>query len=300
MEETKNDTNSVELMNLYGQGKYKELDSSIADITQNLYIQWRSGKDSIQQSLQQLSLDMSEVYSYIQGTSGRLKSLFNLGTLAGALESFTRVIRDRNREQMAESKMQEYIISIKHLEKVITVLGMHGIISHRDLSEELGLNPSTLTEAMKKILDTGAVQVGISGKYKMYSLTDFGVQMDKFIRKKIMGRKSTDEVLKVVKGYLSYFIDEDEKNVALNHLIESLDCCPEVSVHVNDRVSLQLIGEDSTLFDESDVKAIMQLPGTNRKRVILNRNSPPVQDPASEIFISFGEYQPTDNYICAR
>lgn len=117
-------------------------------------------------------------------------ALFRLGSLLGTVESFSRLRYEQSQDEWAFTQFQAELRTIKHLPDIILALEVHGPMTHRELSESLHMNPPTLTEAMKKVLETDVIDVRTSGKHKIYSLTDTGLRLGRELRR----QKQTGQV----------------------------------------------------------------------------------------------------------
>lgn len=102
--------------------------------------------------------------------------------LMGQLKLMDRIRYVKERDKRAQNRAK--YCGTKHLNDVVFQLETHGALSQTELCEKLELQTSTMSEALKKIRQTGLVQVVPYGKYKLYSLTDQGVEYGASLRRK--------------------------------------------------------------------------------------------------------------------
>ena len=91
-------------------------------------------------------------------------------------------------------------------------LETHGSMTQTELCKYMrNMNASTLSEAMKKILKTGLVTKTALGKYRIYTLTDTGLEYGKIVRK---GKKQFDlpDVLKLLQNMIKHTPEGKERN----------------------------------------------------------------------------------------
>lgn len=106
-----------------------------------------------------------------------------VGRLLGTTESFEQLLYERSQDQQVCEQFDSALRQMAHLRQVIQALESHGEMTHKELCEVLGLNASTLTEAMKKILETGLIAARNTGRYKLYRLTDSGLRLGREFRR---------------------------------------------------------------------------------------------------------------------
>lgn len=188
----------IDLRTLIQQERYQDLMNYAHEAQQEVFLKWLDGtKEELQQYLRYQSALLDEVSDLLRPNKSSLAFL-QLGSLMGTVESFERVHYETQQSQWARDRLQEEGASIKHLSQVVQILEVNGAMTHKELSSALKMNPPTLTEAMKKILETGAVQVSNSGKYKIYTLTDAGLRYGRDLRKRRQGGSPLSAVTKSI------------------------------------------------------------------------------------------------------
>ncbi len=103
----------------------------------------------------------------------------NIHFIFGRYVGLMDVIYDQlsNESQMLQfkNKIEEYDISeIPHVNEIILSIHRDEGIRHGKLADNIGIDKSTLTGIMDKLVDKGAVTFTRPGKYKYYYLSKFG------------------------------------------------------------------------------------------------------------------------------
>lgn len=174
---------------------------------QNLKSKWaNSDHIEIKKSIR-YGMSLFEFFEEYLEKCERERTIFRLGSLMGTIENLDDLLYEEDQAQWSEINYKEQVKSVKHLDEIILILEVHGIMSHSEICKSLGLKESTLSEIMKKVSRTNLVSFSKHGKYKMYRLTDQGRYLGKQLRKKDYKKLEKDEVLKQLKYYL-----DSEKN----------------------------------------------------------------------------------------
>jgi len=92
----------------------------------------------------------------------------------GELEGCLRAFRDIMDYEQAKRSVQELSAGTQYFEAVLSAIGAHDGIQHKQLAQRLDLSPSHLCNIMKKVLPTQTVDCMNKGKYSYYYLTEFG------------------------------------------------------------------------------------------------------------------------------
>jgi DNA-binding MarR family transcriptional regulator len=188
----------IDLRALIQQSRYQELINYAHEAKQEVFLKWLDGtSEELQQYLRYQSALLDEVPNLLRPEKSSFAFLL-LGSLMGTVESFERAHYETQQSQWTWDRLQEEGTSIKHLSQVVQMLEVNGAMTHKELSSSLKMNPPTLSEAMKKILETGAVQVSSSGKYKIYTLTDAGLRYGRDLRKRRQGGSPLSAVTKSI------------------------------------------------------------------------------------------------------
>lgn len=205
---------------------------------QEIFVSWlEENEASFRGSLRYESTLLDEVSDYLRRDETSY-AVFRMGSLMGTVESFGRIIYEQGQTQWAQVSLQKEIHQVKHLSEVIQALETHGPMTHAELSKYLGVKLSTLSEAMKKILETGAVQASVSGKYKIYTLTDSGLRYGRELRKRKQGGSPQDEAVRTLQDYFKNVNDEAESMAVRGKLRSILAEGPGVEIYPDDTVRL--------------------------------------------------------------
>ena len=145
------------------------------------------------------------------------RALFDLGGLFRAVKIFAVLLFNLGISHRLEERQEKELSGVKHLEDIIRALETHGSMTHTELSVYLQMNPSTLTEAMKKILETGTIQAISSGKYRLYSLTDTGVRLGRQLRRK-PNAKSAEEHINALREILEKIPEGEGKKQLIEEI----------------------------------------------------------------------------------
>lgn len=186
---------------------------------------WNSQqRNDIELILRQLSARLSYFENSFDA-SAEFNAIYRLGTLLGTIECLENILYEEHKNRLESVDLVQKGATIKHLNEVIKLLEKHGILTHSDLCHYLSLNPSTLSEAMKKILPTRTINITQEGKYKVYSLSDIGVRYGKAIRRNKAPEININEILKQLEIYVTSISSEEVKKLSqdLNVQIFNID-----------------------------------------------------------------------------
>ncbi|MBR5233110.1 MAG: hypothetical protein IKW03_02765 [Clostridia bacterium] len=150
-------------------------------------------------------------------------SIYKLGVLSGSIDALNQLIYDRDQKQQTIDNFKESIKCVKHLKKIISLLDLYGSLTHAEVSEKLNVNPPTLTEIMKKIIPTTLVNVTLSGKYKLYSLTDQGRQLALYVREIQSENDQLENLFEQLKKYSQETNDTERIRKYINNLLKELN-----------------------------------------------------------------------------
>ena len=220
-----NETNESTLWNesetdieqLFLERKYNAISEYAAENTKLLLRKWKNETyEDLEKSVRYGNFIMDYLSAGIKKNT-KDRALFDLGGLFRAVKIFASLLYNLGINHRLEERKEKELSGIKHLESIIYALEAHGSMTHTELGEYLGMNPSTLTEAMKKIVETGTIQAISSGKYKLYSLTDNGIILGKQLR-----RSSTAKEAKKHIGVLRMILEETPEGEKKKHIIEEI------------------------------------------------------------------------------
>ena len=180
-----------------------KLTEYIQENKRRIYLQWdENAYEELEKNVEYGSLILRFFSDSLE--NDRQRVLFHLGTLKGVVDSFEHLLYEKGEELRMVEARRTMFSHIKHLDDVIFALETHGSMTHTELCVCMkGMNAPTLTEAMKKILDTGLVTAVTMGKYKIYSLTDTGLSYGKMARKE-KDEIDTDRLLNLLQSALAH------------------------------------------------------------------------------------------------
>lgn len=220
--------------------RFQEITDSAKNLQRQLFLDWTQ---DITQEFQKELLYLSAVLNY---TSEGLKSkklqfaLLSLGVLMGTVESLEELCYEKIQSEQAVNRYHADAVTIKHLNQIVLALESHGIMTHTELSQFLNMKTSTLSEAMKRILKTGAVQADISGRYKLYALTDSGLRYGKELRKSGNELDQISFILSKLVELLQNAKTERERVFIKNKVRSVINSKEEVTIKPNDDVTFHV------------------------------------------------------------
>lgn len=114
------------------------------------------------------------------------------GCFVGMLTSFKNQLTTEYKNQRADLIGQ---INVPHLEDILFAIEEQEGIRHGKLAEVIGVERSTLTGIMDRIVASGAVVFSRPGKYKFYYLTESGKEYCNKNRKRYRPSKTIDVIV---------------------------------------------------------------------------------------------------------
>lgn len=155
--------------------EYEKLEEYSKESSDLLLAAWNDENESLLMSrISGVLSTFQRLGKWLRAQDGFFQAIFNLGVLKGTASTLKQVHYYLAKEKENLTDHQKSYRYIPHLAEILKIIAETGPMSHSDLSVALGLNPSTLTECMKKILPFELINVSSFGKYKVYSLTDQG------------------------------------------------------------------------------------------------------------------------------
>lgn len=206
----------------------EEFADYIEENKRTIYLQWEDDDyENLEKSLGYGSMILRHFANRLSVDDGQ-RVLFEIGTLKGTIESFEHLLFEKATEiRIIEGNKQRFS-SIKHLNDVVLTLETHGSLTHTELCNYLDMRASTLTEAMKKILDTNLVLSSPVGKFKVYTLSDTGIKYGRMVRKK-NNDEGIDDVLKLLDTLVTKITDSYEIDKIKDELYKTLIIINELS-----------------------------------------------------------------------
>lgn len=200
---------------------------------------WQNkNKEEIELFLKYATSKLSFFENYIESQL-RKYSVFKIGKLLGAVESYENILYENQREQLIVNKIYEEGHTIKYLDDIVKLLEGHGGLTHTELCNYLSLKTSTLSEAIKKVLAMGVIEVRNSGKYKIYSLNDEGIKYGKFLRNKKKQGDLDEEIIMLLRHSLENITTEQAIYKFKEKIKEFFDI-DNISIKKNQSVTLQI------------------------------------------------------------
>lgn len=238
MKEGTRESPRQELQWLLTERKNQEL-VDYAEQAKNLLLSdWLEGRtESVRSRLRYESALLTYAALFLQELDESRYAALRLGALLGAVESFERILFEQNQNLWAEARFTKE--PVKHLPEIVQALETHGPMSHTDLGNYLGIKPPTLTEAMKKVLNTGAIQVSMIGKYKVYTLSDSGLRYGKELRKRKKQDFSLKDLCEKLDMLLRYAENEGSREYIKSTVMRQLRDEPAVDIYSGDTVQFQ-------------------------------------------------------------
>ena len=164
------------------QKHYDQIMNYARDNKLNVVNEWLKG--NLDECKKSLKLGSAIMNTFERGLGKDDDSIFALGSLLGTIQCLERLYQDSKETVYAIELFDSAIYSVKHLKEIVATLEMYGVMSHTELCQKLEIEKSTLSEAMKKVQDTGLITSSKMGKYKLYVLSDLGKKYGKYIRRK--------------------------------------------------------------------------------------------------------------------
>ena len=212
------DSFDFDLIGLFSEKQYDILKKYAYENQNKIMSYWTNNDfDSLQYILKYASSKLYFFESFLKQNE-ELYSVFRMGALIGTNESYEKLRHEEQYNKIVAEAAFQSLNTIKYLDSITKLLERYGLLTHAEISNHLSLKTSTLTEAIKKIKDTGIINIQSSGKYKIYSLTDLGVRYGRFLREQEKDNVEKDDFLKSLKLLISslnskYEIKELEKNI---------------------------------------------------------------------------------------
>ena len=149
---------------------------------------------------------------------------FVFGRFIGFSEAFNKILNIENkREKIINSFNTDSISEIPHVFDIIMTINQNEGIRHGVLANKVGIEKSTLSGIMDKLVDKGAVRFSRPGKFKYYFLTSIGLKYCEENKNTIGAGSNIDAITEQLLIALS---KEDDIN---GKIIEILKCLTDGS-----------------------------------------------------------------------
>lgn len=129
--------------------------------------------EELNRTLKYGSIVVNEFKETMVDSDSVKKMIFEMGRLSGIMQLSSQINRDANKKRRLDKSSLSYS-GIRRFDEIVALLAKYQMLSHGDLCEKLQMNPPTLSERMKTILNTQMVECRRVGKFKMYSLSSDG------------------------------------------------------------------------------------------------------------------------------
>ena len=250
----------------------EELVAAAASIQDQLLSDWiGEQQQAVRKELKYSSALLTYAERFLKKLDRSRHAALRLGALLGTVESLERLQYERSQTVWAEARFSKE--PVKHLPEVVQALETHVCMSHSELSEYLEMNASTLTEAMKKIIRTGAVQVSSLGKYKIYSLSDTGVRYGKELRKKRNESVSLTEVCESLDRLWKSTGESEERQKVKMAVMALLDDGNDLNIHRGDTIQLRDRACPHKILGVMQAVAYMNVVGSPEKVLTVSRKT---------------------------
>ena len=225
---------------------------------------WIGGNsETVRTNLRFKSALLIYVEHFLQESDESRYAALKLGSLLGVVESLEKIQFEQNQDMWAHARFSKE--PVKHLPEIVRALETHGSMSHAELSKYLSMNPSTLSEAMKKVLNTGAVQSSTIGKYKIYSLSDAGMRYGKELRNAKNLDQSLVEINERITELLNGAKNEKERELVESSIIKSLRIDPGTRFHIGDIMQLYDSDYPFEIPEKFQIDAMINIIGSDDK-----------------------------------
>lgn len=252
------------LESMLAEGQYQELVTYAEQTKDHLLASWIGGKaEPLRKELRYESALLTYIRRFIQELDESRYAILRLGALMGTVESFERILYEQNQTLWAKARFTKE--PVKHLPEIVQALETHGPMSHTEISDYLGMKPSTLSEAMKKVLNTGAVQAGAIGKYKMYSLSDAGLRYGKELRKNRNRDVPFTELCEKLKHLLQKTEDEVKRDAIKTTIMGLLNDDLSLNIRRGDTMQLRDSEHPQEILGKFKVESFVNVLETPEK-----------------------------------
>ena len=210
----------LDLKQTFADGDFDTLIAYSDENQKNLLYQWMNNKSSFVSKMLRFGSGLLHYFERSLLIEPKLHAAFRTGALLGTIEGLEQLIHEEEQGEWIYKEFKEELSSIKHLEEVILILQLYGVLNHSEMCRQLDIKDSTLTEIMKRIEPTKLVQSTKSGKYKLYTLTDAGRRLGQQLRKQRSDNMGQEEILSKLKECFEQTSDKKKFRRRVEDIIE--------------------------------------------------------------------------------
>ena len=244
--------------------EYVTLTQYASDNKEHIMDVWyNSDSSSFAQTVRYGNSQLKHFEHYLQKTS-KDNAVFQLGSLMGVIQTLKEFFHAKEEENLNAQIYQKQISSTKHLKDIILLLEAHGIMTHSEICQNLGLKESTLSEIMKKSASTNLILSTKAGKYKLYRLSDNGRHLSRQLRTSSPDTPDKETLLRLLSYYLKISQSKDSSfEDKVKELLESHDIeDPFVKITCNDTIKVKY--SDNSRIQQQEFK-VMGFPLNQEK-----------------------------------
>lgn len=145
---------------------------------------------------------------------------FAFGRYIGYVDALYEQLAKAYKEKSFNDTLETYDISdIPHVNDIIITVKQEEGIRHGNLAEKVGIEKSTLSGIMDKLVEKGAIRFSRPGKYKYYYLTELG---NSYYEKNKMIIEAETDIDALTEQLLLALSKEDDANGKLLQIISAL------------------------------------------------------------------------------
>lgn len=244
--------------------EYVTLTQYASDNKEHIMDVWyNSDSSSFAQTVRYGNSQLKHFEHYLQKTS-KDNAVFQLGSLMGVIQTLKEFFHAKEEENLNAQIYQKQISSTKHLKDIVLLLEAHGIMTHSEICQNLGLKESTLSEIMKKSASTNLILSTKAGKYKLYRLSDNGRHLSRQLRTSSPDTPDKETLLRLLSYYLKISQSKDSSfEDKVKELLESHDIeDPFVKITCNDTIKVKY--SDNSRIQQQEFK-VMGFPLNQEK-----------------------------------
>lgn len=208
----------TDLIKKLEQKEYDFLVQYARDNQQNILMEWSTADATSVQKRIRLGRSILRYFESQLQSRVDMTAIFKLGELSGTVDSLGYLLSERKRDEWTEKIFKKEVLSIKHLDEIVLLLEVYGVMNHSEICQNLNLKESTLSEIMKKVDLTKLISASRVGKYKLYRLTDEGRRLGKQLRIQKNNPYGEQEIL----GQLQTILEGTEPNIEFRKRVQEL------------------------------------------------------------------------------